>query len=220
MTVRYLSLMQTQDYINNCSAANAYSPTSYPRAYTRAQYDSNMSSRSYYQPARFSAETRRSVPYPPPPARPLHREPTRRPQPPPNYSALKPPSAPPLRRSYISSSSRATPPSPSPPRKSVRFDDSARSKVPQRRPKTFATDAPPAAISESAKETSRRLFHRRPSDGGRPSMFARSESTRSLDTTRAEFGTHVGRSRESGRERERERERRYRDERSSKGRRR
>lgn len=62
------------------------------------------------------------------------------------------------------------------------------------RPKTFARDAPPAAISESAKDTARRLYHRKPSDGGRPSArptVHRGDSTWTVNTTRAEMGTQV-----------------------------
>lgn len=77
------------------------------------------------------------------------------------------------------------------------------------RPKTFAKDAPPVAISESAKDTARRLYHRRPSDGGRPGArptVQREDSTRTMNTTRAEMGTQVG-----GRRRERREEREPRD---------
>ncbi|KAF2171240.1 hypothetical protein M409DRAFT_50706 [Zasmidium cellare ATCC 36951] len=126
----------------------------------------------------------------------------RRPPPPPEPSRMDP--SPRRRRPSTTTTTTSTPSQGPPPRKSVRFTDGERpstrrpssgSQQPMR-PKTFAKDSPPAAISESAKDTSRRLFHRRPSDGGRPSarpaMVQTGDSNWTVQTTRAEMGTTVG----------------------------
>jgi len=210
-----LALMQTQDYINDCAAANAYSSSSYPREYSRQKYI--VDDRDMPRYARSSSDARRSVPYPPSGPTLSKRGSLRR-QPASDMSypsVVEEPSRRGGRASHESVSTRVTPPLPAPVssrprRKSVRFDDVAKTKIQNQRPKTYATDAPPVAISESAKETSRRLFNRKQSDGGRPTarpIVPRSESTHSLNTVRAEMGTSVGLSSRDERYSQRERER-------------
>lgn len=172
MSTVYRSAMQA--YIDNCRAANAYSSSAYAREYTTSHHQrpSDMSQRSVYlcpvddrsrDDDRCHRRSQRS-----------REDSSRRPPPPPEPTRLEPPT----RRRRLSTSTAATPPSPEPrPRKSVRFSDGERpttrrppggasSMQQPTRPKTFARDAPPAAISESAKDTARRLYRRRPSDGG------------------------------------------------------
>lgn len=195
-----------QNYINSCSAANAYSSNSYPRQYTntnRSRYVGGENNNTMPRDRRSAAM--------PPPSYSSSSRPSRRSAQyaPPDLSRLRIAEEPPPSRPRPSR--RATPPSPPPPstrerRKSVRFDaaptvsaSSGSMPVP-RRPKTFATDAPPAAISESAKETARRLYHRKDSDGGpvrssaRPGPdLKRTDSTWTMNTTQAEAGTTIGR---------------------------
>lgn len=106
-------------------------------------------------------------------------------------------------RSKSTRRGRSPLPSPS---KNVRFFDESparqrRSNVPER-PKSYVRDAPPIAINESAKDTSRRLYRQAFYEGyltppqsptyerSRPS-FKRSSSSRDVLTTVAEMGTVV-----------------------------
>ncbi|CAK4033554.1 Hypothetical predicted protein [Lecanosticta acicola] len=220
-----------QNYIYSCEAADAYTPTSYPRQYTNPNH-SRHASGDHYTSDRIMGRDRRSAPLPPPgitsSSRSGRRSSFASPSAPPDLSRLRIAEEPPP--SWPRPARRATPPSPTPPstrerRKNVHFDAPSTTTsatpsgpVPQR-PKAFACDAPPVAISESAKDTARRLYHRKNSDGGpvresaRPgASLRRSESTWTLNSTRAEMGTTVGgggrKERRGAGERERERERR------------
>lgn len=217
------------DYISHCNAADAYSENAFPRGYQDGRSKENtidmprMPRRGSYSYASDAASWRSTHPRerdyrdevrPPPPSSLGY---TRR------RMAREPPA--PLRRSdrnhRDSSGSGSAPDSMSPTagspgRKTVRFDNSTsdpsmiRQPATQvERPKTFSKDAPPAAISESAQETARRLWYRKPDDGGRPSArpgVSRRETEFSVDTTKADSGgTQIG-SRDRDR---RETERRY-----------